>query len=224
MQKNDQRTVRRLLWSNAGDQLLVALDHGDDSTSEILKFKFDVKGLNGPTSVRLPGLIGSVAWHPRDNVIAIGTIGGAIILQSSLGDQTKPVVGHDGPVTALSWSPDGRQLFSGGQDGGVKVWDFDPAGQNSLTLTISLRQDAGGIRVIGVDPEGRGFYTGGTCPRILYWPAERYSAGTILERARRMVHRNMFTSEWARYASGDDRQVKLYEKTFNDLPALAESQ
>jgi WD40 repeat protein len=226
MEQSDRLNVRRLAWSNAGDLLLVALNHRDDNKSEILTFHFDLglRRLNRLTSIDLPCVIASVSWHPRDNVIAIGTGGGAIILQYLPGDQTKPVFGHDGTVTALSWSRDGRQLFTGGEDGGVKVWDFDPDGQNPLTLTISLRQDTGGIRVIGVDPEGSGIYTGGTLPRILYWPAELYSAETILERARRMVHRNMFTAEWARYVAGDERQSNVYEKTFNDLPALPESQ
>jgi WD40 repeat protein len=221
MQQSDRRVVRRLAWSNAGDRLLVALNHEDDNNSEILRFQFDVKGLNGLTSIHLPFVISSVAWHPRDDVVAIGTMGGAIILQSLLGGQTKPVVGHDGPVNALSWSPDGRQLYTGGEDGGVKVWDFDPEGKNQLMLGGSLRQDTGGIRVIGVDPEGRGCYIGGTDPRIFYWPKERYSAARILERAEKMVHRNMFTTEWARYVAEGDR---LYERTFKDLPELHESQ
>jgi WD40 repeat protein len=106
MQESDRRIVRRLAWSNAGDRFLVALNHEDDKNSEILRFQFDVKGLNGLTSIHLPFVISSVAWHPRDDVIAIGTMGGAIILQSLLAGQTKPVVGHDGPVTALSWSPE----------------------------------------------------------------------------------------------------------------------
>ena len=146
------------------------------------------------------------------------------MLQSLIAGLTEPVVGHDGFVTTLSWSPDGRQLFTGGEDGGVKVWNFDPEAKNPLTLIISLRQEAGGITVIGVDPQGRGFYTGGTDPRILYWPEGRYSTATIFWRARQMVHRNMSTAEWALYVAGDDRQSKQYEKTFDDLPALSESQ
>ena len=223
-QQNDSRSVVRLVWSNGGDRLLVGFNNGDDNTSEIQLFHLDLKGLTSLSSIHFPGLIGSIAWHPLDNAIAVGTVGGAIILQSLPGGQTKPVVAHDGKVTALSWSLDGRQLITGGFDGGVKVWDFDAGGQNPLTLSISLRQDTGGILVIGVDPEGQGVYTGGTCPQILYWPVERYSAGTILARARRMVHRNMFKAEWARFAAGDDRQSKQYEKTFNDLPPLGESQ
>ncbi|HYY29105.1 MAG TPA: hypothetical protein VE860_14220 [Chthoniobacterales bacterium] len=224
MQKDDPRTVKRLIWSNGGDRLLVGFNNGDDDTSEIQLFHLDLKGLTSLSSMHFPALIGSIAWHPLDNAIAVGTAGGAIILQSLTGAQTKPVVAHDGAVTALSWSLDGRQLFTGGFDGGVKVWDYDAGGQNPLTLAISLRQNTGAILVIGVDPEGHGFYTGGTCPQILYWPVERFSAGTILERARRMVHRNMFNAEWARYVAGDDRQSKQYQKTFNDLPPLAESQ
>ena len=223
MREADRRTVRRLAWSNAGDKLLVALNHVDDNTSEILSFNFDLKGLHhSGSSFSLPFVIGSVAWHPRDDVIAVGSTGGSIILQSLIAGPTKPIVGHDGTVNTLSWSFDGRQLFTGGEDGGVKVWNFDPDGKNQLMLIISLRQDTGAIRVIGVDPQGRGFYTGGTDPRILYWAEGRYSTATILGRARRMVHRNMFAAEWERYAQSNPGEQRPYERTFDDLPALSQ--
>jgi WD40 repeat protein len=33
--------------------------------------------------------------------------------------------GHQGRVTSVAWSPDGRRLLSGGDDGSLRVWDAE---------------------------------------------------------------------------------------------------
>ncbi|MEZ6130493.1 MAG: WD40 repeat domain-containing serine/threonine-protein kinase [Planctomycetaceae bacterium] len=48
---------------------------------------------------------------------------------------------HVGGVTALTFSPDSKQLASGGQDGVVKVWDWDSTtGKLTTTLTHDAQQ------------------------------------------------------------------------------------
>ena len=134
-----------LAWSHSGDTLLVALSCGDDSNEnkcEIRRFHFDGKALS-PTSP-IPGIQGeiySILWHPSDQVIAIGTASGAVILHSLTASPTDPIFAHDGKITTLMWSLDGHRLFTGGIDGSVKVWDYDPDGKNKLTLAITFRHE-----------------------------------------------------------------------------------
>jgi WD40 repeat protein len=215
-------------WSHSGDTLLVALTHRDDNdenSSEIRRFHFDGKALSETDPIQVVrGQIYSVLWHPSDQLIAIGTASGAIILHWLTGLQTDPIFAHDGKVTTLTWSLDGRRLFTGGIDGSVKVWDYNPDGKNKLTLAITLRHETGGIYATGVSPDRKGIYTAGDSAGMFFWPEATYSVRHILDRARKMVNRNMFGSEWIRYTQSDLGEHPAYQRTFDDLPALSQSE
>ena len=213
----------RLIWSNRGDALLVAVNHltGDDNKSEILQFRFGDGPCKYVNAYQIPAWIYSMALNPSDEIVAIGTSGGAVILQSMSGARTPDIVAHDGPVTTVAWAADGRHLFTGGSDGSVKVWSYD-AKANRLALIITLRHDTGGVYTICVPPEGGGFYSAGDNGHVIFWPEARYSVEAILARAKQMINRNMFGPEWSRYAESKEANLK-YEKTFQDLPDLSQS-
>jgi WD40 repeat protein len=162
-----------------------------------------------------------MALNSSDEIVAIGTTGGAVILQSLTGTSTPAIVAHDGPVTTLAWATDGLHLFTGGSDGSVKVWSYD-AKANRLALIITLRHDTGGVYTICVPPDGGGFYSAGDNGRVIFWPEARYSVDAILGRAKRMINRNMFGPEWSRYAESKEGNPQ-YEKTFEALPDLSQS-
>ena len=223
------RIARGLVaWSHSGDTLLVTLTHLDENgenISEIRRFQLDGTVLRETKTIPVvQGQIYSMLWHPSDQLIVIGTASGAIILHSLTTFQTDPIFAHDGAVTTLAWSLDGHRLFTGGVDGSIKVWDYDPNGKNNLTLAMTLRHETGGIYAIGVSPDGKGIYTAGDSARIYYWPEARYSVSNILDRARKMINRNMFGSEWIRYTQSDLGKPPVYQRTFDDLPALFQSE
>lgn len=213
----------RLIWSHRGDALLVAVDHlsGNVNKSEILQFRFGDGPCKYINAFQIPGSIYSMALSPSDEIVAIGTTGGAVILQSLTGAPTPAIVAHDGPVTTEAWAADGQHLFTGGSDGSVKVWSYD-AKANRLALIITLRHDTGGVYTICVPPEGGGFYSAGDNGRVIFWPEARYSVDAILDRAKRMINRNMFGPEWSRYAESKEGNPQ-YEKTFEALPDLSQS-
>lgn len=66
----------------------------------------------------------SVAWPPQ-----IPTQPAPIV---PVGTLLRTYQGHTGPVRTLAWSPDGKQVASGGDDGTVQVWDTN----NGKTISV----------------------------------------------------------------------------------------
>ncbi len=59
------------------------------------------------------------------------------------------VLGHDGAVTAVSTTRDGRYIASGGADGNVRIWDTYTG-----TMTAKLTGHQGGVQHVSFSPPG----------------------------------------------------------------------
>ncbi len=79
-----------------------------------------------PVEVNAGALITAVAFHPRHAILASGHADGALQL-GRLGDQRSVKLENAGhaPIAALAWSPDGRFLFAGGEEGSAAILDFE---------------------------------------------------------------------------------------------------
>lgn len=54
-----------------------------------------------------------LAWSPREHLLAIGCEDSGVLVCDPLrGDTLSAYRGHDGPVSSLAWSPDGKILAS----------------------------------------------------------------------------------------------------------------
>jgi hypothetical protein len=72
------------------------------------------------------------------------------ILDLATGQPLRTFVGHSDRVCALAYSPDGRFIASGGEDGIIKIWD--PLSGRELR---TLRGHRGGILTLAYSPNGR---------------------------------------------------------------------
>ena len=72
---------------------------------------------------------------------------------------------HSATVCGVAWSPDSRQLASGGRDGDVHVWEI--ATQHHLT---TLRNNVDVVRCVAWSPDGRQLATGnGSAGGVNLW-------------------------------------------------------
>src|SRR5262249_56405775 len=64
------------------------------------------------------------------------------------------LTGHDGAVTAVAYSPDGRWLVSGGDDRTLRVWD---AATGAAAAVHELDTQ---VKALCFAPDGRTLFTG----------------------------------------------------------------
>ena len=108
----------------------------------------------------------SMAVSADSNCVAIGVENGSIyVWQVPTGDPLLNISAHDTYIFALTFSPDGQTLISGGMDGCVKFWDVK-TGNCWQTLQVE-----GAIWSLAFSPNGRwlAIGTGGEDRLITVW-------------------------------------------------------
>ncbi len=71
-------------------------------------------------------------------------------LASAGGALQQILSGHDKPVSAVTVTPDGRGIVSGGQDGHMRIWDLATG-----LLLREWKSDEGGVTTLALTPDGR---------------------------------------------------------------------
>lgn len=115
---------KSLSWSKDGRWLAT-------SGAEVVVV-WDCKGKgpmgSAPLELSRGAMVTAVACHPRHGLIASGDVNGQLKL-GRINDQSSIDLERlgDAPVTALSWSADGRYLLAGAEDGAAGILDFGTA-------------------------------------------------------------------------------------------------
>ena len=106
-------------------------------------------------SLRLP--VGALAFSGVDNRLAVATSREASIWSVDPFAMQLPLGRAAKALTSLAYTPDGRTLAVGGNDGIVTLWDT-----TSGHVRLSLRcLDDGQVRCVGVSPDGLTMVVGG---------------------------------------------------------------
>ncbi len=100
-------------------------------------------------------------------LLPLGLIAGLVLLAGHVRRLPLKVFrGHEGVVMALAFTPDGRLLASGGQDGRIKFWD-PHTGEERGTLEAHERR----VSAVAFSPDGRLLASGSFDRTVKLWDA-----------------------------------------------------
>jgi len=153
-----------------GDSMILAADFSPDgkvlavATSEPALQLWDIAttklhhGINDAEK----GFAHSVAFSPNGEMVAAGLWGHIILADPRTGKKLRLLEAKMQSVGGLVFTPDGKTLVSGTQDGALCVWNT-VTGENRFTL------DSVGVTVLALSPDGTTAALGGYGNSVQLW-------------------------------------------------------
>lgn len=107
-----------------------------------------------------------VAYHPAGTALASSAGGTITVWNTATWQKNVLLSGHLDDVTALAFSPDGKLLVSGDDDGAIKVWNIAAA---RATATLGIGDDEFRIESLLFSPDGATLAVRNSLDYIAMW-------------------------------------------------------
>ena len=83
------------------------------------------------------------------------------------GNETLTLKGHDGAVSAIAWSPDGKRVLTGSEDRTARLWDLATG-----RVLLTLKGHNAGVTAVAWSPNGLHIVTGSKDKTARVWSAD----------------------------------------------------
>lgn len=157
------RLVRALAFSRDGRTLATG---GFDRTMRLWDTSGWGDGRSSTSEVFLhPAEVLAVALSPDGSHAAAATVGSMTIWARDP-SAIRELAVSDGTYYGLAFSPDGRTLALGRDDGTVRLWEMPEARERAV-----LRDATGWVHALSFAPDGKLLVTGSDSGRVVLWDA-----------------------------------------------------
>ena len=159
----------------------------------------------------------TLAYNPFKKHLAIGYSDHSvrIVENDSL---IKTLESHSNSVFAVTYSPDGKELLSGGRDAKLKVWDSE----NDYTQKVSIVAHMYAINDIVFSPNNLFYATGSMDKSIKIWDSKTHKLLKVIDKSRHAGHgtsvNKLFWSNFENLlvSASDDRSISIWKIGFGD--------
>jgi WD40 repeat protein/tRNA A-37 threonylcarbamoyl transferase component Bud32 len=164
-----QRSIRANLaaWSRENRPLRQAFTH-DAGHLAIVRGKVAGADRAQPNSRPIDHAFSSLAFSPNGRLVTTCSVKAVRLHDVMTGKPVGPPLKHGDLINSVSFSPDGKTLLTGSNDGMARCWDV--ASGQLLGKPLALGQ---AVRLVAYTPDGRIFVT------VLRTSAQLWDAATI---------------------------------------------
>lgn len=159
-------------------------------------------------------LLGADGWLYRDGQPPVDTAGGSLEGKDATTATNLaaywPIgtpMRHEGVVTSIAFSPDGRRIVTGADDGAARIW----FGETGMQIGVPMRH-VGGVTSVAFSPDGRRVATGTDDGTARVWESETGKPIGTPMRHKGVVNSVAFSPDGRRIATGaGDEAVWIWD-------------